>query len=120
MWPRRTNGLLLAVTRRFSLQALYPMVGLCQNVANVGLVAVPWLGGHIVVLSHLRFAAGVCVLAAGLLMGSAGSRPPLPMPIPAILLRAAMAAPTLQERAVIRQAARSATLLTLSGRRFRA
>ena len=28
-------------------------------------------GGHIVVLSHLRFAAGVCVLAAGLLIGSA-------------------------------------------------
>ena len=28
--------------------------------------------GEIVVMSHLRFAAGVCVLAAGLLMGGAG------------------------------------------------
>ena len=39
--------------------------------ANVGLVAVTRLWGQIVVLSHLRFAAGVCVLAAGLLIGSA-------------------------------------------------
>ena len=30
-------------------------------------------GGMIVVLSHLRFAAGVCVLAAGLLMGAGGA-----------------------------------------------
>jgi hypothetical protein len=29
--------------------------------------------GQIVVLSHLRFAAGVCVLAAGLLMGAGGA-----------------------------------------------
>ena len=39
--------------------------------ANVGLVAVLSLGSNFVVPSHLRFAAGVCVLAAGLLMGSA-------------------------------------------------
>ena len=30
-------------------------------------------GGQIVVLSRLRFAAGVCVLAAGLLMGAGGA-----------------------------------------------
>ena len=50
------------------------MVGLCDNVANVGLLASgPLAGGSkIVGLSHLRFAAGVCVLAAGLLMGGAG------------------------------------------------
>ena len=49
------------------------MVGLCQNVANVGPVAIALAGGQIVVLSHLRFAAGVCVLAAGLLMGAGGA-----------------------------------------------
>src|SRR5258707_7802504 len=38
--------------------------------ANVGLVTVRWPGGQIVVRSHLRFAAGSCVLAAGLLVGS--------------------------------------------------
>ena len=50
------------------------MVGLCDNVANVGMLASrPVAGGEqIVVLSRLRFAAGVCVLAAGLLMGGAG------------------------------------------------
>ena len=35
--------------------------------------AVLWLGEQIVGLSHLRFAAGVCVLAAGLLMGAGGA-----------------------------------------------
>ena len=49
------------------------MVGLCDNVANVGPVALALAGGRIVVLSHLRFAAGVCVLAAGLLMGAGGA-----------------------------------------------
>jgi len=47
----------------------------------------------------------------------------MPIPailIPAILLSTALAAPTLQERTVIGQAARSATILSLSGRRFRA
>ena len=34
--------------------------------------AVLWLGGADRGLSHLRFAVGVCVLAAGLLMGGAG------------------------------------------------
>jgi hypothetical protein len=29
----------------FARKALHPMVGLCQNVANVGPVALPWLGG---------------------------------------------------------------------------
>src|SRR6476659_1675798 len=48
------------------------MVGLCDNVANVGPVALALAGGRIVVLSHLRLAAGVCVLAAGLLMGAGG------------------------------------------------
>ena len=50
------------------------MVRRCDNVANVGLLASgPLAGGEqIVVPSRLRFAAGVCVLAAGLLMGGAG------------------------------------------------
>ena len=47
------------------------MVGLCQDVANVGPVALPWLGGISSFRPHLRFAAGVCVLAAALLMGGA-------------------------------------------------
>ena len=42
----------------------------CCNVRL--LTSDPLARGQIVVLSHLRFAAGVCVLAAGLLMGGAG------------------------------------------------
>ena len=47
-------------------------------------------------VSHLRLAAGVCVLAAGLLMGSAGGAVAVAdtEPIPAVPLRPAMAAPT--------------------------
>ena len=46
-------------------------------------------------LSHLRFAAGVCVLTAGLLMGVPGARSPLPIPVPAVPPRTAMTAPKL-------------------------
>ena len=49
-----------------------PMVLLCDNVANGGPLAIgPLAGGEqmVVGLLRLRFAAGVCVLAAGLLMG---------------------------------------------------
>ena len=58
----------------------------------------PLAGGEQIVvgLLRLRFAAGVCVLAAGLLMGVPGARSPLPIPVPAVPLRTAMTAPTLQ------------------------
>ena len=53
------------------MQSPYPQcVGLCQNVAKVPASSFPWRG-QIVVLSHLRYVAGVGVLAASLLMGSA-------------------------------------------------
>ena len=47
-----------------------------DNVANVGPPAIgSWAGGEqmVVGLLRLRFAAGVCVLAAGLLMGAGGA-----------------------------------------------
>ena len=63
---------------------------LCDNVANVRSLAIGRLAGgeQMVGLLRLRFAAGVCVLAAGLLMG-AGARSPLPIPIPAVPPRTA-------------------------------
>jgi hypothetical protein len=52
------------------------MVLLCDNVANGGPLAIgPLAGGEqmMVDLLRLRFAAGACVLAAGLLMGAGGA-----------------------------------------------
>ena len=73
------------------------------------------------VVSHLRFAAGVCVLAAGLLMGSAGGAVAVADPD-----SSGSAAPgdggtnASGQGSTTARAARSATLLTLGGRRFRA
>ena len=58
----------------------------------------------IVVRSRLRFGAGVCVLAAGLLMG--GERSPLPIPFPAVPRTAMTAGPNFQSGAVRQQPSR--------------
>src|SRR6476659_3274117 len=51
------------------------MVGLCDNVATVGTAGEPAVAGgeQEVRVLRFRFAAGVCVLAAGLLMGAGGA-----------------------------------------------
>src|SRR5262245_16862049 len=70
--------MLLLPTARVSNFAIpvSPMVLLCDNAANRGPLAIgPLVGGEQMVagLLRLRFAAGVCVLAAGLLIGAGGA-----------------------------------------------
>ena len=72
-------------------------------------------------VSHLRLAAGVCVLAAGLLMGSAGGA----VAVADTRFQRFRCARRWRHQRVrpgqhYGEAARSATLLTLGGRRFRA
>ena len=74
----RVVGMLLLPAARIRLAIpVSPMVLLCDNVANGGPLAIgPLAGGEqmVVGLLRLRFAAGVCVLAAGLLMGRGRGR----------------------------------------------
>ena len=68
-------------------------------------------------VSHLRFAAGVCVLAAGLLMGGAGGAVAVADPDSSGSAAPGDGGTNASGQVALPQAARSATLLALGGRR---